>query len=440
MRRLGLACSLLVAVSGAVACSSGVEISVVDSATADTRESDTTVVTPDSTTTDSALPDTNAPDTRDSASPDTMDSAAPDTAVFDSGTDTIIDSGPPPIVDVLSSAASTCTTLACGRWTFGSASNATGTLVPFGSYTNRSYPSYAVDGGPLRWWSASASARIPFVMYNGTDDSTLHSARKVSFHPASSGDHAIVEWTAPLTTSYRISGSFLGKEVGSKTVRIVAAGSVVFSQSIAGATSAPFDLGAVALSAGAKVRFTVDPNGDYTSDTVSFDATLAWMDAPLCPTGSDGTACGTAMHCCGGSCVSDLAVATCGASCTPCPTRANATTTCSGTTCGFTCSSGYGNCDGNATNGCETITTGDPNNCGACANKCFTPEASLHQRPTCSSSTCGLQCEAGYSDCNANPIDGCERNTGSDNTNCGACGNLCHWTTPYCRSGVCSAT
>jgi len=47
----------------------------------------------------------------------------------------------------------------------------------------------------------------------------------------------------------------------------------------------------------------------------------------------------------------------------------NANGVCTGGVCGFSsCTGNYENCDGGIVNGCETLAQGDPNNCGGCGN------------------------------------------------------------------------
>lgn len=56
---------------------------------------------------------------------------------------------------------------------------------------------------------------------------------------------------------------------------------------------------------------------------------------------------------------------------TACPTRAGATTTCTGAgVCGYTCNTGYTDCDGQAANGCEAQLASDSNNCNSCGHSC----------------------------------------------------------------------
>ena len=44
----------------------------------------------------------------------------------------------------------------------------------------------------------------------------------------------------------------------------------------------------------------------------------------------------------------------------------NGTASCASGVCGISCSAGFGNCDGNVTNGCETNTQTSTSNCGTC--------------------------------------------------------------------------
>lgn len=105
-----------------------------------------------------------------------------------------------------------------------------------------------------------------------------------------------------------------------------------------------------------------------------------------------------------------------------CPGGANAFPACAGGACGLTCATGYGNCDGNAANGCETDLLSAADHCGNCATSCVGgPHVTVGQ---CASGTCVLTCEAGWGDCNGKPSDGCETDLHA-NANCGSCGKAC---------------
>jgi len=109
--------------------------------------------------------------------------------------------------------------------------------------------------------------------------------------------------------------------------------------------------------------------------------------------------------------------------------------------CGIgACTAGFADCDGNATNGCETpIDT--ISNCGSCGRVC----AFTNGIPACTAGACVLSgCSArNYRDCDANASTGCERDINTDPTSCGGCGIICRShigsATP-CVGGACTPT
>ena len=105
----------------------------------------------------------------------------------------------------------------------------------------------------------------------------------------------------------------------------------------------------------------------------------------------------------------------CGVACPPAP--ANATATCTNKTCGFSCTTGYANCGGGV---CTNIT--DVDNCGACGTVCGSTHTT---NVACAAGACQLTCEEDFANCNQNPSDGCETDTTTDNNNCGGCGTTC---------------
>jgi Fibrinogen beta and gamma chains, C-terminal globular domain len=154
-------------------------------------------------------------------------------------------------------------------------------------------------------------------------------------------------------------------------------------------------------------------------------------------------ACGTGFGDCDttatNGCETDLrtTVANCGACGTRCAAAPNATPTCAAGRCGLMCNAGFADCDGDAANGCETDTRTSATNCGACGTAC---PAGANATPTCASGRCGTTCAAGFGDCDANPANGCEANLQSDPTRCGTCATTCAGGTnarPTCAMGVC---
>jgi hypothetical protein len=104
---------------------------------------------------------------------------------------------------------------------------------------------------------------------------------------------------------------------------------------------------------------------------------------------------------------------------------------CIGGECMVGCPEGMGNCDDDASNGCETpLNTLE--DCGGCGSLCDPPNGT----GACGSGTCTLvSCDTGFDNCDGSSSNGCEARTGSDPANCGSCGNECR--PPRCCSGMC---
>ena len=86
------------------------------------------------------------------------------------------------------------------------------------------------------------------------------------------------------------------------------------------------------------------------------------------------------------------------------------------------CKSGFGNCDNNIANGCESTLAANTIHCGECNNSCYVPNV---VSISCNGGICehGV-CVDGWGECNPNSP-GCETNTNSDINNCGSCGVIC---------------
>lgn len=130
--------------------------------------------------------------------------------------------------------------------------------------------------------------------------------------------------------------------------------------------------------------------------------TPAAGERAVCAAGSCTTACATGFHRCGDRCVSASSPESCGAACAPCAAPANAAATCEATalTCGFRCNAGFHVCGGT----CASNT-----NVGSCGAACVPCPVPAHATAGCSSGgACTAACDPGYLDCNENMADGCE--------------------------------
>jgi hypothetical protein len=77
---------------------------------------------------------------------------------------------------------------------------------------------------------------------------------------------------------------------------------------------------------------------------------------------------------------------------------------------------------------------------GCSPSDCGAPCALPYAKAVCKANACSvLECKSGWSDCNGDPSDGCEADTWEP-ANCGGCGNACPEAKPYCDHGVCSPT
>ncbi len=159
------------------------------------------------------------------------------------------------------------------------------------------------------------------------------------------------------------------------------------------------------------------------------------MDAGADADAGDG-GCGPGDKVCGGSCVQvDDPDFGCGLTdCTPCA-FANGTARCSNGQCRLAgCNSGFSDCNLNEADGCEQPTGTDANNCGACGNVCVIN----HGTPKCENSACVVDtCDTGWSDCDGLGSNGCEAFTERDPSNCGMCGNECQPAGSMCENNTC---
>jgi hypothetical protein len=152
--------------------------------------------------------------------------------------------------------------------------------------------------------------------------------------------------------------------------------------------------------------------------------------------------CNTGFGDCDGNatngCETDLRVTPshCGMCGNACPMRPSSAAVCVAGTCASICVSGFLDCDASETNGCEADIRTSTTHCGGCGRACDPARAT----GVCTAGACRIgMCDAGSADCNMNPADGCEVSTASDVNNCGMCGNVCRVAggTSVCASGTC---
>jgi len=165
--------------------------------------------------------------------------------------------------------------------------------------------------------------------------------------------------------------------------------------------------------------------------------------APACNAGrcAVGSCAGTFGDCddtAANGCETDLATSvmhcgTCGRACS----FANATGACVMGACAVTrCNEGFADCDGNPANGCEVRLSDNASHCGACGTAC----ARTNAEGVCRDGACALgACRTGFGDCDNNSANGCE--TPLDTVaHCGACGTTCAAAnaTQACVNGACA--
>ncbi|MBX3209946.1 MAG: hypothetical protein KF764_33255 [Labilithrix sp.] len=142
------------------------------------------------------------------------------------------------------------------------------------------------------------------------------------------------------------------------------------------------------------------------------------------PEGGSG-ACTDAQKSCSGTCASkDDPNAGCASpDCTPCAAATNAAPACAAGACSFTCNAGFSDCDGNPANGCEARSSSDPANCGECGKACGSANTSAASK--CEAGSCVFTCNTGFAHCVTSTDTGCETDLSKTSEHCGACGHSC---------------
>jgi hypothetical protein len=189
--------------------------------------------------------------------------------------------------------------------------------------------------------------------------------------------------------------------------------------------------------------------GTDTAHCGSCSACSSSNVTPHCTGGVCDGACAAGWTDCNGNKQSDgcethtaVDVNNCGGCGTVCSGNNIPSRSCTGGACDGVCAAGFRDCDGNKqTNGCETDINNDPNNCGGCGIVCSGNNMATR---TCVAGVCNGTCAAGFGDCDGNKqTNGCERNLNNDPDNCGLCGTVCsgnNMAARTCGGGVCNGT
>lgn len=115
-----------------------------------------------------------------------------------------------------------------------------------------------------------------------------------------------------------------------------------------------------------------------------------------CPTGercdfaTRTCGCATGTHRCSGRCVADDSPATCGTSCTPCPTTSFGTATCTAGVCGVRCATNYHLCGTICANDLSLMT---------CGTRCAECPTTMNGAALCEAGRCAIRCNDGYRAC-----------------------------------------
>jgi formylglycine-generating enzyme required for sulfatase activity len=190
---------------------------------------------------------------------------------------------------------------------------------------------------------------------------------------------------------------------------------------------------------------SVDANGCEVSlwtDTSNCNGCGVKCDATggtaSCVSGACKIACSDGYANCDGKVSNGCEVAlwTDTSNCNGCGVKCDATggtASCVSGACKIACSYGHANCDGKVSNGCEVSLWTDPSNCNGCGVTC----TNGHGTTACVSGACTPACSSGYGNCDGDAANGCETDTTS-NAHCGACGNACTGGA-FCSGGTCIA-
>ncbi|MDO9022185.1 MAG: hypothetical protein Q7V43_34980 [Myxococcales bacterium] len=102
--------------------------------------------------------------------------------------------------------------------------------------------------------------------------------------------------------------------------------------------------------------------------------------------------------------------------------------------CTFTCGAGYGDCNSVASDGCEVPLATSAAHCGGCGRPCG---SRANAAATCAGGACAYACNAGFGDCDGDGANGCETQLSTSAQHCGACARACP-AGQACGGGACA--
>ena len=109
---------------------------------------------------------------------------------------------------------------------------------------------------------------------------------------------------------------------------------------------------------------------------------------------------------------------------------------CESGSCALDCDVGWGDCNRDASDGCETDTDTSMDHCGECGGFCPAAGTFHATDAVCSAGRCLLSCDANWGDCDEDRSTGCETHLVVNDSDCGACDNAC-LDGERCRDGMC---
>jgi len=166
-----------------------------------------------------------------------------------------------------------------GNWSYGYSTTLGGavTLDTISSTSVFATPGVSGWEGPLPFGSAS----FPLVNVNTTSStisygSVLQPPNVLGLHPGSSGQYAVLQWTAPSSGRYVVGGAWSGIEQfpANTNVHILSNGAVIFTSSItAYGENVPFSA-TVHLLTGQTLDFEVGANASFIGDLTGLTANV----------------------------------------------------------------------------------------------------------------------------------------------------------------------